>query len=590
MKKLFLFLFFLIPFCFSVSANQPIPVEPDSSFIRLYSENYQAGRYDRALYYCKQAIDYFTQKQDTFFTVRYRVRMADIYRANRDYDNAISELNDVLPLSLQFSNRITSAFVYSVYASTFYEIHKNEIAEKYIKMAVEIFDQGTDKSLQSYAHNVLGAVYREQKKYELSLQHLLISLELSRSGDPENIPNILNNISYTYTYLKQYDKAIEYSNQSLRLSRKSGVKVYISLALNSLYQAYYGQRNFEKAYFALLQYHTFLQDTLYKASNEEMINSIRTQYETEKKEAENRALKIQIEKQQIITISTIVGLVLLSIIVVTLIILYRNKTRTEKILLEQKRQMELYNDNLIKINSEIKESENRLKNLNQVKDKWFSIISHDIRSPIGTLLSTLKYNEDFEPKEMNEILISIGTQVETTFNMIENLLQWSYSQLSGFQKLPSRFDIRLVISENIQLLKPTADKKQLEFVFEALEPKPVWADRNMINLVIRNLFSNAIKFSNQNNKIMVSVKSDESKVFVSVRDNGVGISETDLATLFTPQEGKSRYGTSNEKGVGFGLVLCHDFVVSNGGEISVTSKPNKGSEFTFSVPAAETNI
>jgi len=587
MKKIIPLLFCLYLFSNPVSAFQTASVEPDSSIIRQYEDSYREGNYSRALLFCKQVLDIYKQNQDTFYIIRYQVKIADIYRATRDYEEALKELDAVLPFAAQFSNPVGTGYVYALYGSIYFEMKNYDPAEENEKKAVQIFEKVKDKSLQSYTHNVLGAIYRDQGKYELALKELLISLEICKEVEPENIPNILNNISYTYSALHLFDKAIEYSNESLRLSRQSGTKIYVSLALNSLFLAYERKKDFKKAYYTLQQYHGFFVDTLYKIRIDEIVNSISAQYEAKKKEAENNALKINIENQRIITISTIVGLILLSIIIVTLIILYRSKTNTEKILLEQKRQMEIYNENLIKVNVEIQESEKRLKNLNQVKDKWFSIISHDIRSPIGTLLSTLKYNEDFEPKEMNEIMISIGSQVESTFNMIENLLQWSYSQLSGFQKLPSKFDIKLLIDENIVLLKPTADQKQLKIVFETSETKLVWADKNMINLVIRNLLSNALKFSNENNKIIVSLRNEGSMVFVSVKDNGVGIPESDLPTLFTPQEGKSKYGTSNEKGVGFGLILCHDFIKSNGGEISVTSKPDSGSEFTFSIPTTE---
>ncbi len=587
MTKLLTFHTLLLFSSFSAFAFQSMP---DSSFSGLYEEKYKQGHYDDAFFVCNKAIEFFSAKKDTFYSAKYSIKKADLYRSTRDFNSAINELDKLFPFADNLTDKSILGNLHALYGSIYFEMKNHPLAEEHEKKAIEIFTASNDRIHLAYSLNVLGSIYRNQKKTNLSLNIFNKSLELYKELVPEDVPNVLINISFVYSENLQFDKAINYLNESLAISRKNGTKIYVSLALNSLFLIYEKKGDFRNAFYFSRMYNRYVIDTLYDSRKDEMINSIRTQYETEKKETENKALKVEIENQRIITISTIIGLVLLSVIIVTLIILYRNKARTEKILLEQKRQIELYNENLVKINSEIKESENRLKNLNQVKDKWFSIISHDIRSPIGTLLSTLKYNEDFEPKEMNEILISIGSQVEATFNMIENLLQWSYSQLSGFQKLPSKFDIVHVITENILLLKPTADKKLLEFIFETSESIQVWADKNMINLVIRNLLSNAIKFSKENNKIVVSVKVDNSRVFVSVKDNGVGISEPDLATLFTPQEGKSKYGTSNEKGVGFGLVLCHDFVVSNGGDISVTSKTGVGTEFMFSIPSSEAAV
>lgn len=232
-----------------------------------------------------------------------------------------------------------------------------------------------------------------------------------------------------------------------------------------------------------------------------------------------------------------------------------------------------------------------LESLNQTKDKFFAIIAHDLRNPFSTVLSLsellAKEFDTFEPDKMQLFIEQIYKYSNNTFNLLENLLQWSLLQTGRTVLRAKSGNIAELIHENIELLRGNANQKKIELTW--INPMDCFAffDRNMITTVIRNLISNAIKFTPENGRIVVEVTADSEKYKVSVQDNGVGISDTDIAKLFRIDSNPSTIGTSQEQGTGLGLILCRDFVEKNGGKIAVESEIGKGSKFYFTVPRFE---
>ena len=229
-----------------------------------------------------------------------------------------------------------------------------------------------------------------------------------------------------------------------------------------------------------------------------------------------------------------------------------------------------------------------LEALNLTKDKFFAIIAHDLRNPFSTVLSLsellAKEFDTFEPDKMQVFIEQIYKYSNNTFNLLENLLQWSLLQTGRTVLRAKNGNIGDFINENIELLKGNALQKKIELVW--INPMDCYAffDYNMITTVIRNLISNAIKFTPENGRIVVEVTADPEKYKISVRDNGLGISAEDQAKLFRIDSNPSTIGTSQERGTGLGLILCRDFVEKNGGKIGVDSEIGKGSTFYFTVP------
>ncbi|MDD2612875.1 MAG: PAS domain S-box protein [Bacteroidales bacterium] len=237
--------------------------------------------------------------------------------------------------------------------------------------------------------------------------------------------------------------------------------------------------------------------------------------------------------------------------------------------------------------SKQKKVEEQLQELLVTKDKLFSIISHDLRGPIGSfmqiielLTSDLQVNPDMQADLLNEL----KDMSKNTFYLLENLLNWSRSQRSDIVYNPRSIIINELINDNISLLSPAAGQKSIRIQFESQAKQAVFADFDMINLVIRNLLSNAIKFTRTGGLITITISEKNGFIETTVEDNGVGIPQEIADKLFTDNQFHTTYGTNNEKGSGLGLVLCKDFVRRNGGSISVESILEKGSKFIFTVP------
>jgi len=235
------------------------------------------------------------------------------------------------------------------------------------------------------------------------------------------------------------------------------------------------------------------------------------------------------------------------------------------------------------------EDEQKLKQLNATKDKFFSIIAHDLKNPFNVLIgiSDLITNADIKHSHEFEELVEGMFQTATSgYNLLENLLEWSRTQTHSIEFKPKAFNFCDVLSANETLFKQAAANKQIEISWpENKETRfNVLADYNMINFVIRNLLNNAVKFSNENGKIEVQTSVDNKNLQCVIRDHGIGMDQDTLNKLFKIEYSVQRPGTAKEKGTGLGLILCKEFIEKNGGEIRVESKENEGSSFSFILP------
>lgn len=256
----------------------------------------------------------------------------------------------------------------------------------------------------------------------------------------------------------------------------------------------------------------------------------------------------------------------------------------------QRNKLELENSSyeLELLNSQLSESERELRNLNASKDKFFSIIAHDLRSPFTSLigLSGIMVNDcdTLNNEEIRSFATGINKSAKNVFNLLENLLQWSRIQTGGMEFHPIKVDLYEVVEQASSLLLGNAVKKNIELLSEIQLGSFIYADKNMISSVVQNLTSNAVKFTNSGGTIKISAIELESTYEISISDSGIGINEKDIQKLFRIDVHHTTVGTGNEKGTGLGLVLCKELIEKNNGTISVESQPGKGSIFRFTLP------
>ncbi|HOP14910.1 MAG TPA: HAMP domain-containing sensor histidine kinase [Lentimicrobium sp.] len=238
-------------------------------------------------------------------------------------------------------------------------------------------------------------------------------------------------------------------------------------------------------------------------------------------------------------------------------------------------------------NIELSRIANELREVNKSRIRLFSIISHDLRGPLANLNSLMKLvqNDDITEPEFKELLPELASQTLLTSELLDNLLNWSKNNLNGISCHPKSFAIHDITSDIIRLYESQTGLKGLVISNDTDPQHMAYADPGMISLVLRNLISNAIKFSEKNGKISVYSKIKGLVAEISVEDSGIGIEPERITSLFGDDQ-FSTQGTAGEKGTGLGLLLCREFVERNGGSIGVQSTPDKGSRFWFTVPTA----
>ena len=232
-----------------------------------------------------------------------------------------------------------------------------------------------------------------------------------------------------------------------------------------------------------------------------------------------------------------------------------------------------------------------LNELNATKDKFFSIIAHDLKNPISNFRDMTKVlvesQDSFTKSEVSEYLSMLNNSADSLFGLLENLLEWSRSQRGIIKYEPVHLDFTYLANNVVSLTLPLAQAKKIELCSTVPENFIIDADVNMINTVLRNLVSNAIKFTDENGRIEISATDHEYYSEFTVSDSGVGISPDNLKKLFHISENFSTLGTSNEKGTGIGLILCKEFIDKHGGRIWAESEFGVGTKFSFTIPKLE---
>lgn len=250
---------------------------------------------------------------------------------------------------------------------------------------------------------------------------------------------------------------------------------------------------------------------------------------------------------------------------------------------------------LIRAKNQIEQQAENLRQSNLLKDRMFSIIGHDLRSP----LSAAKLKMDFirrgiidpkTPEFMDDTVIGLLKTMDEALNLLQNLLGWAKSESDKIQIIPEVLDIHELVEQTFRLLKLGSDHKNIALVNTIAKESFVFADLNTTKTVLRNLVSNAIKFTPVSGEISVSGNLEQDAMTIAISDNGQGIPKEDIQKILNPNEHFSKLGTENEPGTGLGLVLCQSFIKKNGGTLNIKSAVGKGSTFYFNIPLHEKQL
>lgn len=510
------------------------------------------------------------------------INISNVYSADEQWENSLTKLNEALTLALE-NKDIYSQSIINNNLGTIYEALKdyNKALIYYLRSLELRKSVDITSGLATNYHN-LGSINYELGDYEQAIYFLNTSLAIEQGNKSK--PLYIYNYEYlskVYMKTKEFGKAATFLSKAKTLANELNL-IKKKLDLAKLQTEYYfetGKLNLAQK--AFTEYDS-LRDDFSENEKSEKIIQMQTLYETDKKEKENDLLKAQHQLSQLNLDKEIqrknqfiVGFGISIVILIIIIFLLRRMSGANKTIKD--------------FNIKLEESNEKLKLINSTKDKFFSIIAHDLRSPLGAILSfsNLIDNECSSFKEIKTVTeynTYLNQSARNLNSLLENLLQWAKSQLGSIKYEAITFNLSEVVDENIELQRLKAKEKSIEINSNIEQDIHVYADINMINTVIRNLLSNAIKFSFPKSEINLFAKVDGKMLQLSVQDNGIGISQEQQNKLFNIESNTSTLGTNKETGTGLGLILCKEFVETNKGTIWIESEEKKGANFTFTIP------
>ncbi|MFC2096436.1 tetratricopeptide repeat protein [Bacteroidota bacterium] len=461
--------------------------------------------------------------------------------------------------------------------------------------AVEICQRNNNLSGVAVNYRRVGDIYSKKLDYQKSLSYykkaLSINQKLEQTAD---FGNTYNRIGMLYNEMKEYDKAIIYLDSAIAIGRNLHIIPMENFALSELSNAYSALNKFKEAY-KYLKLHKELSDSVFTEESNSQLHETQVKYETEKKEQEivllNKEKEIGENKllvQRTINLGIIIILLIVGIGAYLIFRSAKEKQLTNKLLSDNNKLLNERKEEIESQAEELKTTNEKLHELNATKDKFFSVIAHDLRNPFSSIIGFIDLlidgYDEYDSIKIKETLQVLQTTSNNAYKLLQNLLDWSRSQIGGIKFEPKSIDINKIAEENFELYHEIAKSKNIRLISEIENDTYVFADLEMINTVFRNLISNAIKFTSSGGSVNIRSLNKNESLEISVMDTGVGIDQENLQKLFRIDSKYSTEGTAHEKGTGLGLILCKEFINRNKGEISVESELGKGTKFVFTLP------
>ncbi|MBN2597435.1 MAG: tetratricopeptide repeat protein [Marinifilaceae bacterium] len=455
------------------------------------------------------------------------------YSRMADHEKALVYFNEALPAYEKLNNKLQIAQVYANLGQSSYLLNKTEEATGYLHNAIKLNRESKSTNQLIVNLILLGQLQTMKQEYLQAKCSLEEAEDLIKSHNINyNKSDLYKIYSYYFSQTNQLKKALDYKQKELNL-----------------------------------------RDSTFNRTRQQQISELQTKFETKLKENENENLRkdlaltqLNTEKQNQIQNFLIIVAFLVIILVVILLNRARLKKISHEIIEKQKLELEI---------------------ANSTKDKFFSIIAHDLRSPFSALVGLCELlselYDELSDDDRKIYIHDLHEASKNTFNLLENLLTWSRIQQGNIKIEKKVLNISNLIQNSILPHQATAKLKKISISNLVPTQSNVLIDKNSIETVIMNLINNALKFTNEGGTINISSKEKGNKLIISIADSGVGMTKQQIDKLFKIDENKSTSGTSKETGTGLGLILCKEFIELNNEEIWVESEQGKGSIFSFSI-------
>ncbi len=529
----------------------------------------------------REAYEFTSKKGNKASMISSAINISNIYYALEDYDNMLETMFKAEELALNFKESKYLGLIYSNIGNVYF--HKGDVQNsiKYINMGWEHIKKSRDIAHQASNRNVLAKNYIKMNRPDLAkplLDQADSLAEITGSGIYKN--QVVFNRGYFHRMLKEYERSIDYYKQGLEWSVKAKDIPRTKSGYFEISQNYKDIGKFDSAYKYLnLLYR--LNDSLNKqmvideiaraslklegAFNSELVGIYR-------EEVRNKEIENLITQKYLNEITGYLYWIIALAFVLMIMTIYavNNLFRLKK------------------ANRNLSDSELKLKELNDTKDKFFSIIAHDLKGPVSGIQNLLVFmndnRQDFTEEERNELINDLAESSRELMNLLENLLTWSMTQLDKLQVDMNQINPHKTINSAIKLLQNNSNVKSISIENHIPNELEIYNDENLLYMIIRNTLNNAIKFTNNGGKIKIYHKVENSKLEITVEDNGIGIEPNLLNELFDVGIKKRSLGTNGERGTGLGLIISKEYAKKMGGDIRIESQLEMGTKVHLTLP------
>ena len=542
------------------------------------------GNFNKGLKSSLSAIEVFEKNNlDNELSNAYS-NLADAYFSSDELEKSLEYYKKTLTVQERLNDKKSIKYTLKNIGSIYTLLQEHRQAIDYYQKALNLLDKTNDKDLRGEILPKIGKSHLAINELEEAANYLREGLKYNRiKENQEGILQSLNAFGLLNIKNNRYRLAESQINEGYRIAKRIDDKeallenINLQITLSSNRKQYKSAFDWQNQYYSLKnQLDKAKEDKKLARFNEapEQTSDVASSIQNEVSINQSEVTKPKAKKNDVLLLyGLIAALIFISALLVFSYLKGSKDSKSLKI--------------ISKSNKELVQTNNQLEEVNQVKDKLFSIVSHDLKDSISSIKAFLDLLKDdgITKEEFNELIPELSENANNASSLLFNLLNWSKSQMQNLQPKPELFNIQEVFQIKMSLIEKKVQDKGIILIDESRR-EFVYADRSMLEIVIQNLITNAVKFTGKGDVITVSNQDYNGKVLICVEDTGIGITEENIEKLFNAKKNFTTIGTENEKGTGLGLTICKDLVELNNGRIWVESTPNIGSKFFIELPKA----
>ncbi len=550
-----------------------LPLQIANNYYSIGFCNLITGDFDKSLENYLQSIRIYEKLKDSFRLSNCLMAIGTLYSETRDFKKTNEYYDKALQLIEAQKDTAQLAGILAQKGNLYdQQLQEYDTALIYLKKSLSLARAIKVDYLTTSALSNIGLIYKHQFQTNKALQYFDSVLLAYQTTDApvDNYAAIYNNIAATHSQAGNYREAKMAFDKSLQFAAKAGSPFIEMENYSNLADMYSRMKNFEQQSVFLKKYYN-IKDSLFTADNKNRLTQLEADYQVEKKNTEITKKGAEVVKQKSQRNIFIIIAGAAALLLLTLLFFYR-RTRENNKLLQGK-------------NIQINQQNNELETLNQVKDRLFSIISHDLRNPLVTLRTYLSLADDvtLTPDKKEIFKRSTIQAVTQTCEMLDNLLLWANLQIKNTNPSITPVNLNDCVMDAVNTIQAQANQKQIS-IKTTFGTEVALGDHTIVTIALRNILTNAIKYSPSGSAVNIDVGKKENELLVKIKDEGIGMTAEQLLQLNTRQT-DTTVGTNGEKGSGLGIFLVQELLEKINGQLIIESKRGQGSCFTILLPA-----